>query len=315
MHLAVNGWFARQLTTGSGQYLHHLLKTLPTTAPATRISLLLPFPHNAYHLTQMHEEWPGVTLMRVTIPRLPEKVAKLWWEQVAVPLATKKLQADLLWVPYWAAPLWQPCPVVVTIHDVIHRLLPTYQGGRLQRLYTALVSYTAQRSAAAITVSHAAARDIHQTLQMPDARVHVVYNGLAEQLPVHDADRDRVKQQYALPDRFFLYLGGFDVRKNVETTIRAYRRYLDKGGDPAVRLVIAGRLPQHDSTFAPDPQKTAAEVDLLIQIHFCGYVNEVDKPVLYQLATAFIFPSLYEGFGLMALEAMQAGTPVVTSSR
>jgi glycosyltransferase involved in cell wall biosynthesis len=118
-----------------------------------------------------------------------------------------------------------------------------------------------------------------------------------------------------LPPRFFLYLGGFDVRKNLRGTLTAYRRYLDRGGDRAVRLVVAGRLPQADTAFFPDPQKIAAELHLEDQVHFCGWIDEADKPALYALATAYIFPSLYEGFGMMVTEAMQAGAPVVTSAR
>jgi glycosyltransferase involved in cell wall biosynthesis len=118
-----------------------------------------------------------------------------------------------------------------------------------------------------------------------------------------------------LPDRFFLYLGGFDVRKNVTGTLHAYRRYLDRGGDPSVRLVIAGKLPVQDSAFTPDPQKIAAELNLLSQVQFCGWIDEDDKPALYALAMAYLFPGLYEGFGMMVIEAMQAGTPVISSGR
>ena len=103
------------------------------------------------------------------------------------------------------------------------------------------------------------------------------------------------------------------MRKNVQSTLAAYRLYLDRGGDPTVALVIAGRLPTADTPFFPDPQKTAADLHLTEQVHFCGFVDEADKPAVYALATAYIFPSLYEGFGMMVLEAMQAGTAVVTS--
>ena len=78
--------------------------------------------------------------------------------------------------------------------------------------------------------------------------------------------------------------------------------------------MIAGKLPAVDSAFFPDPQKIAAELDLGAQVQFCGWVAEADKPALYALSLGYIFPSLYEGFGMMVLEAMQAGTPVVVSS-
>ncbi|HRW06505.1 MAG TPA: glycosyltransferase family 1 protein [Caldilineaceae bacterium] len=328
MHIAINGWFAKQLTTGSGHYLEQLLRHLPAVmgeagmsasaggaGQAHKLSLLLPFPHRAYRLTAIHTTYPAVEVIGVRLPPLPGQLRKLCWEQIAVPLAARRLDADLLWVPYWAAPLWQPCPVIVTVHDIIHRILPAYHGGILQRLYTQLVSYTAQRAAAMITVSHAAGRDITTALAPADDRLHIVYNGLPAN-PAYSADDfAAIRRKYQLPKRFFLYLGGFDRRKNVPTTLAAYKRYLDKGGDPAVQLVIAGELPTVDSTFSPDPRRIAAELMLTDHVHFCGYVEEEEKAALYALATAYIFPGLYEGFGLMVLEAMQAGTPVITSAR
>jgi glycosyltransferase involved in cell wall biosynthesis len=228
----------------------------------------------------------------------------------------RRLGADLLWVPYWAAPLWQPVPVAVTVHDLIPALLPPYRGGWLQQRYTDLVRYTARRSAAVITVSQASARDIVAHLTGSPASVHVVYHGPNQQEggAPDEALLAAVRQKFHLPTRFFLYLGGFDIRKNVATTLAAYRRYLARGGDPAVRLVIAGPLPAADTPFMPDPQRMAAELDLTGQVQFCGWVSEDEKSALYSLATAFLFPSLYEGFGMMVLEAMAAGAPVITSA-
>ncbi|MEZ4870348.1 MAG: glycosyltransferase family 1 protein [Caldilineaceae bacterium] len=317
MHVVINGWFLNQLTTGSGQYLHHLLDYLSCAPDRAHLSLVAPVVKPARQIRALQARWPSVDMMTGMQLPLPAKIGKLWWEQVTIPLAVRRLQADVLWVPYWAAPFWQPCPTVVTVHDLIHRLLPAYQGGRLQQLYTQLVSYTAQHATAVITVSHAGARDIIAELGIPGERVYVVYNGAEEGL-VAGQDLtylNAVREKYQLPERYFLYLGGFDLRKNVRTTLEAYRRYLDQGGDPAIRLVVAGRLPVTDTAFAPNPQKIAAELALTTQIQFCGWVDEVDKPALYALATAYLFPGLYEGFGLMLLEAMQAGAPVVTSAK
>ncbi len=169
-----------------------------------------------------------------------------------------------------------------------------------------------------LTVSEAAARDIVAHLGIAPARVHVVYHGPNQEgivVPSTAADRARVRGQYALPERFFLYLGGFDVRKNVQGIVAGYARYLALGGDPAIKLVLAGALPDADTAFFPDPLRLAREAGCAGQVHCCGWVAEADKPALYALATAFVFPSLYEGFGMMVLEAMQAGAPVVTSAR
>ena len=309
-HIVVNGWFFNQLTTGSGQYLHQLLARFGPQA--IQYTLLVPADGALDPATVV---WSGVTIKPIALPPLSKNLRKLWWEQVTVPWVARQLRADALWVPYWAGPLWQPCPIVVTVHDIIHLLAPAYRGGKLQQLYTSLVAYTAKRAAAVITVSQAAAADIVTYLSIPGERVQVVYNG-ADQAAGKALDAARlatVRQKYGLPERFFLYLGGFDVRKNVTGTLGAYRRYLDRGGDPAVRLVIAGKLPTQDSDFTPDPQRIAGELKLLPYVQFCGWIDEADKPALYALATAYLFPGFYEGFGLMVIEAMNAGTPVITS--
>lgn len=307
-HVAVNGWFAGDEGSGSGQYLHHMLAALPAAAPHVRWSLLLPAGFKA-------RAWPGVTVEQVALPPLPASLRKVWWEQVAVPLAAKRLGVDTLWVPYWAAPWSRRVPVVVTVHDLIPMLLPDYRGGILQRVYTSLVSATARRAAAVITVSHAGARDIVAHLDIPGERVFVIHHGANQEGTAADAAAlTEVRARLGLPERYFLYLGGFDARKNLSTLLHGYRRYLDRGGDPAVRLVIGGRLPASDSAFAPDPAPIAAALHLGDQVRFLGWVDEADKPALYAMATAYLFPSLYEGFGMMLLEAMQAGTPVVTSA-
>ena len=315
MQIAINGWFVGQTHAGMGQYLHHLLDYLPSQAPQTRFSLLLPV-RRGEEIAPWRARWPGIELIAQPLLPLPENLAKLWWEQVTTPRLAKQLGAAVLWVPYWSAPWWQPTPVTVTVHDLIPYLLPIYRGGVLQRLYTALVSATTLRASAVITVSHASARDIVQHLRIPADRVHVVYHGpnQADTLRLDAPYLAAIREQYKLPDRFFLYLGGFDARKNIRSTLLAYQKYLARGGDPTVKLVIAGKLPAVDSAFFPDPQKIAAELDLGAQVQFCGWVAEADKPALYALSLGYIFPSLYEGFGMMVLEAMQAGTPVVVSS-
>ena len=310
MHIAVNGWFVGSPTAGSGQYIHHLLTHLPRLPQPLQLSLLVP-PHAA----EIAATYPGVTPIPLDVPPLPAALQKLWWEQVSVPLATKRLGANVLWVPYWAAPAYQPCPVAVTVHDLIPLLLPAYRGGLQHRLYTSLVSWTARRATRILTVSHASARDITQHLGIPAERIHVVYHGPNQEgMPQNTPDEQaRVRARYNLPSRYFLYLGGFDMRKNVDATLAAYARYRALGGDPAVKLVIAGQLPSHDSAFAPDPRRQTAAHGVSDAVHFCGRIEEADKAAVYAQATAYVFPSLYEGFGMMVLEAMAAGTPVITS--
>ncbi len=331
-HVVVNGWFLGKQATGSGQYLHHLLQALPahaaSLAPAggisapTRWTVLTPA---APEIAGLAASWPHVVVAPLPLPRLPGPLRKLWWEQVAVPHWARRLRADVLWVPYWAPPLCKPVPTVVTVHDLIPLLLPGYREGAAQALYNRLVS-TATRGATVITVSHAAARDIVTHLHTPAQQVHVVHHGpnQAPELqpegeptggaPIAPAQLAAVAARHQLPARFFLYLGGFDARKNLRTILAAYKRFLELGGDPAVKLVIAGRLPEIDSPLHPDPRALAAQLGITEQVRFLGWVDEAEKPALYALSLGFLFPSLYEGFGMMVLEAQQAGAPVVTSA-
>jgi len=315
VHIAVNGWMAGRVAAVSGQYLDHLLAWIPKIASNARISLLLPAGFGEATAQQCRTRWPQVEIVTVGLPALPENLAKVWWEQFAAPAAAERCGAGVYWVPYWAAPVLSPSPTVVTIHDLIPLLLPAYRGGMLQRGYTRPVSWTAQRASAIITVSAAAKQDIVAHLHVPPDRVHVVHHGPNQEgsVAVTAADSARVHERYQLPERFFLYLGGFDVRKNMGRLLHGYARYLQLGGDPGVKLVLAGALPAQDSAFFPDPRRLAAEAGCAEHVHFCGWVDEADKPAIYVLATAFVFPSEYEGFGMMVLEAMQAGAPVVTS--
>lgn len=308
MHIAVNGWFLGTDTAGSGQYLHHLLRALPAADASVRWSLLVPEGVTA-------PEFAGVEVVRRSLPPLPRQLRKVWWEQVTVPRAAKELRADALWTPYWASPLWQSVPTVVTVHDLIPLLLPLYRGAILNRAYTRLVVASARRATSVITVSQASKRDIVTHLGIPAERVHVVWHGVnqEERSTPGEEDKARVAAKYGLAGRYFLYLGGFDSRKNVVGIVQGYARYLALGGDATVRLVIAGKLPTVETSFAPNPRAKAKALGIEQHVDFIGFVDEADKAALYAGSAAFVFPSLYEGFGMMALEAQQFGSPVITS--
>lgn len=318
MHIAVNGWFWGQMTTGSGQYLHHLVHYLPQVAPGHGFTLLLP----AAGVSQAADPLPaGWQVARLSTPvdRFGDNPAKLWFEQVAFPRACQRLGADLAFAPYWGSPWQRPCRVAVTVHDLIPLLLPAYRGGLLQKLYTWLVSQAAHRADLILTDSQASRRDIVERLGVPAEQVHAVLLAADERFhPVtDDAVLQAVHSNYRLPERFILYLGGFDVRKNVPRLVRAYGQFLRAAGSApeTPRLVIAGKLPAADTAFTPDPRRIVAEEGIGDWVHFTGWVEEADKPALYSLASLFVFPSLYEGFGLPVAEAAACGTPVVTSNR
>lgn len=320
MRIVINGWFTDQPTTGSGQYLAALMEWLPRVGEQHEFIVVGPKIGETAKTSDVSRFTPGVSrftshVSRFTlhasrftlhISRLSSQLAKLWFEQIAFPLVCRRLRADVAFVPYWGAPFWSPCPVVVTVHDLIPLLLPLYRGGLLQRVYTALVSCTARRAAAVLTDSAASKADIVARLGIPPARVHAIHLAADPRYraAADPADLARVRTKYNLPAApFLLYLGGFDARKNVVRMIEAFARVVSRQPS-AVSLVIAGRLPAADTPFAPDPRRVVARLGLGDRVHFAGWVDEADKPALYALALGTVFVSEYEGFGLPVVEGM-----------
>ena len=295
MRIGINTLFLERPETGSGQYTQNLLAALAKVDPTNEYVSISPPP-------------------RIRNPHCAfRNLGKLWFEQVSFPRPCRPL--DLAHVPYFAPPLFPTVPTVVTIHDLVPLILPAYRGSLLVRLYTQLVTVAARKAKAIITVSQASQRDIVRHLHVPPERVHVTYEAVGEAFqPVEDkAQLAAIRQKYGLPERYLLYLGGFDQRKNLPALLSAFALLVNR--QPQARLVIAGQLPGRDSPLFPDPLRLVRELGVEERVIFTGWVSEDDKPVLFSGAAAFVFPSLYEGFGLPPLEAMACGTPVIASSR
>jgi glycosyltransferase involved in cell wall biosynthesis len=336
MRVAINALFWNSPTTGSGQYTRHLVEHLAVVAPDLEIMLVAPDGWGSHASCSTRPETGNLSRSNFARPGSPDpgpkrgfdnpfgaildlvSLRKVWFEQVAFPRACARLDADVAHVPYWAPPLRPSVPTIVTIHDLIPHLLREYRGGPLVRLYTALVSATAQRAALVLTDSEASRRDIVTHLGLSPDRVRVVYLAADErytpELSTFPGEKPGFSEKTWFRKRYVLYLGGgFDVRKNVATALRAYRRAGPAIGEQCP-LVIAGRLPERDPPVAPDPRRLAREQGLDERwVRFTGFVDEENKPALYRGAVAFIFPSRYEGFGLPPLEALACGTPVVGS--
>ncbi|MFQ6001615.1 MAG: glycosyltransferase family 4 protein [Anaerolineae bacterium] len=304
MRVGINALFWGQETTGSGQYTRCLVREL--MALKTEYTLFLP--REAKLDT---EETPPHRFIDTPFPK-NGGLAKLWFEQISFPRACQGM--DVAHVPYFAPPLFPSRPTVVTIHDLIPLILPAYKGSILVRFYTRLVSLAAKRAQAIITDSHSSKRDIINLLKIPGERVHVIPLAADERFkPGVKTELDRVRRKYNLPQEFILYLGGFDQRKNMNILFKGFKGVKERLGDRCP-LVIAGTLPSKDTSFFPHPRRLAEEAGVSDAVRFIGWVPEEKKPALYGLATLFLYPSLYEGFGLPPLEAMACGTPVIASN-
>jgi glycosyltransferase involved in cell wall biosynthesis len=306
MHVAFNAWFWDRPDTGSGQYLRQLIPALRKADPSLEITLVMP-----PHITQ----WDGLPkeVNVISTSGSSSNLGKVWFEQRTFPKAAGKSGADLAHVPYWGSPLSSPIPTVVSVLDVIQLVLPEYGAGLFNRLYTSLVSAAARGADHLITISQTSKLDIEQQLGIAKDRISVTYLAPDDRFhPLIGKERDAaVKQKYDLPDKFVLYLGGFDSRKQVNELLLSYTYVMEAEG-ANYPLVIAGKEPQWGSSpLFPDLRAYAQRLNLTDEVRWIGFVPEEDKASLYRLASVFVFPSLYEGFGLPPLEAMACGTPVV----
>jgi glycosyltransferase involved in cell wall biosynthesis len=306
MRVGFSGTFWGQENTGSGQYVRRLVKAVERYTE-TETVLFLPRYMNAREIG----ETPSLAHCVATpLDRWHENLAKTWYEQLGYPRACRERVVDVAHVPYFAPPLFPTTTTVVTIHDLIPLILPAYRGSSAVRLYMALVSHAARRAAVIITDSHASARDIQRLLDISVERLRVIPLAAdAAYRPLPPEQRKSVLKHLGVPSRYLLYLGGFDRRKNVSGLLRAYARVRGELDD--IPLVIAGRLPTGDTGFTPHPKRIAKELGIGAHVHYTGWVTEADKPALYAGATAFCFPSRYEGFGLPVLEAISCGTPAI----
>ncbi|MCC7103521.1 MAG: glycosyltransferase family 4 protein [Chloroflexi bacterium] len=316
MRIGINALFLQKPATGSGQHLFHLLEGLDAYDKENTYVLLSPRFRRAYAVNWPHlsDRFSNVEVMSA-LARLGENVEKAWWEQVGLLKAGRAEQIDLLHCPYFASPVTPLFPTVVTIHDVIPLILKEYAWRKLTVAYNALVSFAAKRAQAIIAVSQCSKRDIERTLHIPSDRIHVIGNAVDESFrPVNDAWLlASVRERYNIGERYILYFGGFDVRKNVPRLIRAYAQ-LPAALRNQFQLVVAGRLHHLGHPTYPDPRPLVRQYGLDGQVIFTGQIRERDKVPLYSGATVFSFVSLYEGFGMPVLEAMACGRPVLTSN-
>ena len=299
MRIAFDGTALQPQRTGVGYYTEHLLHHLAQETPDDDVIVVSNRPID-------------------TTMRLPARVRvatagwyapRMVWMQALAPRALRDVGADVAHFTNGMVPLATSVPTVVTIHDMSLTLYPRYHPVRRVLLNRPLVDVAARRADAVITVSESAKRDIVGLYGLDPSRVHVVHEAAAASFrPVRNLETlERVRKQYMLADRIILYVGTIETRKNLPTLIEGFAKRR-RSGDLRHQLVCVG--PYGWRSRGIDDIIERSKVSHAIT--FTGYVPFSDLPAIYSLAEMFVFPSLYEGFGLPVVEAMACGVPVIT---
>jgi glycosyltransferase involved in cell wall biosynthesis len=233
-------------------------------------------------------------------------------EQVHVPWVLRREKPDLFHAPHYVLPAGVPCRSVVTIHDCIHLMFPQYLPNRMAYAYArASMWAAARRSDCILTVSEASKRDILHFFNVPPEKIVVVYNAIDDHFWATPPEEDvaRVRERYQLDHQFVLYVGNIKPHKNLVRLIESFAEFRQTGFEDVKLLIIGDEISK-----LPALRRAVHRHKLHKHVRFLGYVSEQTLGILYRLAAVFVFPSLYEGFGLPPLEAMASGTPVVTSN-
>lgn len=311
MKVAINAHLLsdRQSYRGAGvsNYSAELLRALGALAQEAP-------PHDLEFVAYLHAQAfdaPGVRRVHSTLP-LEHPTARILWEQSWLPVALRRADADLVHGLVNVMPLAAPCPAVITVHDLAFVRTPATLPPLKRAYLTRLCRASAARAAQIIAVSQQTADDLQRFFGASADRITVVHNGVAPRFMPHTRTAQQAfRQRRRLPDRYLLYLGTLEPRKNLERLVRAYARWRATETPEAqeTKLVLAGAK----GWYYTEIFRTVEALELTAHVLFPGFIAADELPEWYAAAAAFVYPSLFEGFGLPVLEAMACQTPVICS--
>lgn len=288
-------------SAGISGYIANLLRALPDAAPEFTYTVFT----GAQATPPAHER----VAIRRSAWNTEHPLRRILWEQLAQPFALQAARADLAHGLAFATPLLSRVPSVVTVYDLSFVHYPDRLPAARRWYLRLFARWSCRRARRVIAISQSTARDLAQTFGLSPERVDVAAPGVGEQFkPLPRADVDAFRAQKGLPDRFLLFVGTLEPRKNLPLLLRAYA-LLPAQQRQAVPLVLAGGKGWMDGAI----HATIAAHDLTNSVLLPGYLPADELPWWYNAAEALVYPSVYEGFGLPVLEALACGTPALVS--
>lgn len=302
MRIGLNLLFLKPEIGGMRTYVYNLLSMLRNVGDLQWFTLFI---NKETAHDNMFQEWHTV----VCPVYAKFQAIRYAWEQLILPIQVKKFRIELLHSLGYVQPLCLPCKSVITIHDLNFAHIGNLMTPLRRKVLQIFVPLSAKTADHIITVSKFSKKQIVELLGIPPEKVTVIYNA-PKYPPSRVAEIKELKQRYGITLPYILALSSPSPHKNIDNLVKAFFLIKERG-HRELKLVLAGKLP-----------KTKSKLDILVQsskwkrdIIITGYVPDEVLAGLYKNAEAFVFPSLYEGFGIPILEAFQYGTPVACSNR
>lgn len=301
MRVAIDAHMIGTRETGNETYVLNLLRALARIDKVNEYFLLTP--HPLYLPTDLLAQ-PNFSADSIFPWASPIRIA------LTMPYLCWRRGYHLLHVSYIAPPFC-PAPTVVTVHDISYEIFPDFFSPRDRRLLSTFVPLSARRAAKIIAPSENTKNDIVKRYGINGDTIVVTHYASSPRFkPISNPDQLlAVREKYGITREFILTVGNLQPRKNIARLIKALDRLTERH-PTEYQLVIVGQ----PSWRAGEIRRLLDDKGLHEHVILAGYVPPEDLPLLYNAATLFVYPSLYEGFGLPPLEAMSCGTPVIASN-
>lgn len=305
MNIGLNALLMGGTRAGIGNYIYNLLKALACVDADNKYQVFVNKQYPAGLWAHNQEPVP-VNLTS------QGSWARILWEQILLPSSIAKRDIDIMHFPDYSLPvLLGSKPSIITVHDLTYKLFPeTFSRGKLLTKL-ALLGPSLRKAAGIIAVSNNTKKDLIEVCGVSPERITVIHNGVDPEVfkPMESGKvREQLAVKYNLEPGYILYVGTLEPRKNITTLIKAFK-ILKKSRRLPHKLVIAGGK----GWLYREIFQAVSELGLEQEVLFTGYISADELPLFYNGAGVFVYPSLYEGFGLPPLEAMACGIPVVTS--
>ena len=322
MKIGINASFLRKPDTGIGQVSRGFVEELTKLAISNfqfPISKHKEIEFFLYLENDTEIKLPKSFHKRVFLPKFWKRddlIRKIWWEKLLLPRRIRQDQCDIF-ISLYQCPTFLPKNIrhKMLVHDLIPKIFPEYLDNWRKKFYVYLSNQAIRHADEIITVSDWSKKDIHKYLNIPSERIKAAHQGVGKEFLEKStgAEDNQILEKYGIFGRYIFYIGGFDARKNIPGLLEAFAKLSENYEINDIDLVLGGEDKSRFSHLFTDVKGEIEKLELAEKVKLIGFVAQKDLPALYRNCELYVLPSLYEGFGRMALEAMASGAPTAVS--